>query len=116
MGPSREPRDGKPRDGGRFNETETVDISGGIGADAPEAEDHDWESLEGAPLAPDSVPLDGDIGTEGRIESGTEAGGDLPEEDDDNPDQESDEALPDDEEEHAIRRDMAGQGIRYKPE
>jgi hypothetical protein len=45
-----------------------------------------------------------------------EASGDLPEENDDNPDQVSDEALPDDEEEKAMRHDLGGAGIRYEPE
>jgi hypothetical protein len=113
MGPLR-----KQVDRGRFAETETVDVPGGVEADAPDRTEQDWDSIEGA--APDTAIRSGDgdegDGIEDAVRSGVEASGDLSEEDDDNPDQESDEALPDDEEEHAIRRDMAGQGIRYKPD
>ncbi len=113
MGPLR-----KPVDRSRFDETEDVDMSAGIEADEPEAAEQDWESIEGA--APDAKIRRGDgdegDGIESAVRSGVEAEGELPEEEDDNPDQESDEALPDDEEEHAIRRDMAGRGVRYEPE
>lgn len=88
----------------------TPDADGDIEQDGPTIEEQDWDALEGAPILPDSVPEDGDIGYD------AEKDGELPEEDDDNPDQESDEALPDDEEEHEIRKDLSGQGVRYKPE
>lgn len=42
-----------------------------------------------------------------------EPGGDLPEEDDDNPFQESDEALPDDLEERVLDKDPSRQGSRF---
>lgn len=112
MGPVR-----RQVDRSRFDE-EKPKIAGSIESDKPEGAEQDWDSIEGA--APDTgiMPGDGDEGEgiESAVRSGTEADGDLPEEDDDNPDQESDEVLPDDEEEQAIRRDMGGSGIRYKPE
>ncbi|WP_254026972.1 hypothetical protein [Mesorhizobium ventifaucium] len=54
---------------------------------------------------PGSVPGNGDI----RYDLEKEA--ELPEEDDDNPYQESDEALPDDEEERALSRNPSKQDI-----
>ncbi len=47
---------------------------------------------------------------------GVRKSGELPEEDDDNPDQASDELLPEDGEERAMRGGMSGRGIRYEPE
>lgn len=117
MGPLRKPvdRDRFDRDQPRGDRP---DIEAGIEGDAPEMTDQDWESLEGA--APDDKMTEGDgdagDGIESAVRSGIEVDGDLPEEDDDNPDQDSDEALPDDEEEQALRRDMSGIGTRYEPE
>ncbi|MDR7031501.1 hypothetical protein [Mesorhizobium sp. BE184] len=71
--------------------------------DTPSIAEQDWEDLEGAVPGVDAVP-------------DPESDGELPEEDDDNPDQDSDEALPEDDAEEAIRRDLSGTGIRYKPE
>jgi hypothetical protein len=114
MGPLR-----RPVDRSRFDEDKPdKDIARGMESDAPEDAEQDWESIEGA--APDTAIRQGDgdegEGIESAVGPGREIEGDLPEEDDDNPDQESDEALPDDEEEHAIRRDMGGSGIRYEPD
>ena len=117
MGPLRKPvdRDRFDRDQPRGDRP---DIEAGIEGDAPEMTDQDWESLEGA--APDDKMTEGNgdagDGIESAVRSGVEVDGDLPEEDDDNPDQDSDEALPDDEEEQAMRHDMGGSGIRYEPE
>lgn len=107
----------KQVDRSRFDEAKP-DIAQGIESDEPEIAEQNWESIEGA--APDAEIRQGD-GDQGEgigstVRSGIEADGDLPEEEDDNPDQESDEALPDDDEEHAIRGDMSGVGIRYRPE
>ncbi|TPK71089.1 hypothetical protein FJ930_15805 [Mesorhizobium sp. B2-4-15] len=79
---------GKPR----------TDDDDGPQADSPTIEQQDWDAVKGGQILPDSVPENGDM------RYGTEKEGDLPEEDDDNPYQESDEALPDDEEEAAIAR------------
>jgi hypothetical protein len=113
MGPLR-----KPVDRSRFDETEKIDIPGAIESEAPEPAGPDWESMEGAVPDTEIRPGDGDAGEgiESAVRSGFEESGELPGEEDDNPDQESDEALPDEAEEHAIRRDMAGRGIRYEPE
>lgn len=62
----------------------------------------DWDALEGADFAKETVQLPADP-TFDEIEG--EQPGELPGEDDDNPYQESDEALPDDREEAAISRD-----------
>lgn len=104
-GPRRPPVDRR-----RFDKPARRDIPAGVGSEAPEPAEQDWDALEGAPILPDSVPEnDGEA-------PDVERGEDLAVENDDNPDQESDEALPDDEEEHAIRRDMGGTGVRYEPE
>lgn len=107
MGPAR-----KTVDRSRFDEPTGRDIPAGVESEAPEMEEQDWDELEGA--EPDSMPENGDFRYVEK--DGIEMEGDLPEEDDDNPDQESDEALPDDEDEQAIRRDLGGEGIRYEPE
>jgi hypothetical protein len=107
----------KSVDRSRFNEKEKA-IADRVGDDAPREAEQDWDSLEGARPASTIAQGDGDEGEgiESAVISGVEADGSLPEEDDDNPDQESDEALPDDEERRAIRRDMSGSGVRYTPE
>ncbi|TPM40675.1 hypothetical protein [Mesorhizobium sp. B2-3-4] len=69
----------------------------------PTMEQQDWEELEGAKILPDSGSLEGEPGQEGN----------LPEEDDDNAYQDSDEALPDDIEEAAISRDPSREGSRF---
>ncbi len=75
----------------------------------PAIEPQDWDALEGAEILPDSVAV---IEEDGSVEQS----GDLPGEDDDNPDQDSDNALPEDDEERAIGRRLGGQGIHYDPE
>jgi len=75
--------------------------------DAPGIEQQDWDALEGGRILPDSVATNGDPGDD------AEAQGALPEEDDDNPYQESDEALPDDEEERVLSRDPSKEGSRF---
>lgn len=75
--------------------------------DAPALEQQDWEGLEGTDLAPESAPENGDL----RYED--EPSGELPGEDDDNPFQDSDEALPDDSEEQVLRRDPQKRGTRF---
>jgi hypothetical protein len=73
---------------------------------APELEQTDWDDIEAAdPFAPEPEAEDPEI--EGEVP------GDLPEEDDDNPYQESDEALPDDLEEKVIQRDPSREGSRF---
>ncbi|WP_292421917.1 hypothetical protein [Mesorhizobium sp.] len=58
-------------------------------------------------IPPDSVAVNGDPRDD------AEAEGTLPEEDDDNPYQESDEALPNDEEERSLARDPSKEGSRF---
>ncbi|TPJ89750.1 hypothetical protein FJ434_10060 [Mesorhizobium sp. B2-5-13] len=66
--------------------------------EGPVIEQQDWDALAGAKILPDDAEVE------------DEAEGDLPEEDDDNAYQESDEALPDDVEEAAISRDLSREG------
>lgn len=104
----------RPVDRSRFDRPYRRDVPAAVGREAPERAGQDWDALEAE--ASGSVPADGadpvDVERDGEL---PEEGG-LPEENDDNPDQESDEALPDDEEERAIGRDMGGLGMRYEPE
>lgn len=67
--------------------------------DAPALAEQDWEGIESGELEPTSAPQNGDL------RYPDHASGEHPEEDDDNPEQESDEALPNDQEEAALRRD-----------
>ncbi|MER8376320.1 hypothetical protein NKH19_11870 [Mesorhizobium sp. M1338] len=67
-------------------------------ADGPTIEQQDWDAVKGGQILPDSE--NGDI----------EKDGELPEEDDDNAYQNSDEALPDDQEEAAIKRHPTREG------
>ncbi|TGQ64106.1 hypothetical protein EN829_020865 [Mesorhizobium sp. M00.F.Ca.ET.186.01.1.1] len=88
-------RQGKPR-------TETSDDA--AEADGPTIEQQDWDAVKGGEILPHSIPENGDM------RYGTEKDGDLPGEDDDNANQESDDALPDDEEEAAISRHPTREG------
>ncbi|RWM15602.1 MAG: hypothetical protein EOR72_12770 [Mesorhizobium sp.] len=63
--------------------------------------------MEGGRILPDRVAVNGDP------QDDAEARGDLPEEDDDNPFQDSDEALPDDEEERVLSKDPSKEGSRF---
>ena len=70
----------------------------------------DWKALRTA--EPDeAAPAESD--EERPINGGIEKSGDLPEEDDDNALQESDEALPDDREERALTRHPDREGSRF---
>ncbi|MBZ9848259.1 hypothetical protein LB565_09720 [Mesorhizobium sp. CA14] len=88
-----------PRDKQRSAKTEETE--------APTIEQQDWDALEGGRILPDSVAVNGDP------QDDAEAEGDLPEEDDDNPFQESDEALPDDQEERVLSKDPSKEGSRF---
>lgn len=66
----------------------------------------DWEELEGADLLTAGAPESGD--PRPRHRSGEE-----PEEDDDNPYQESDAAVTQDDEERALSRDPSREGSRF---
>lgn len=68
--------------------------------EAPTREQQDWNAIKGAKILPDSVAGEG----------GLEKDGELPDENDDNAYQDSDDALPDDAEEAAIKRDPARRG------
>ena len=68
-------------------------------SEAPAIAEQDWDAIEAGDLDPTNAPQNGDL----RYEE--EKSGELPEEDDDNPYQDSDEALPNDREEAALRRD-----------
>lgn len=73
--------------------------------EAPTIEKQDWDAVEGDKVLPDSVVVEnGDT---------EETEGALPEEDDDNPYQDSDEALPDDKEERVLSRDPSKEGSRF---
>ncbi|UCI09726.1 hypothetical protein [Mesorhizobium sp. B1-1-8] len=76
-------------------------------AEAPTIEQQDRDDIEGSRILPDSVVVNSDP------QDDVEAEGALPEEDDDNPYQNSDEALPDDEEERALSRDPSKEGSRF---
>lgn len=69
----------------------------------PEPPQLDWDLIGSEPVTTD----DEDVPAEG------EQPGDLPEEDDDNPYQESDEALPDDAEEKVIDRNPEREETRF---
>lgn len=75
--------------------------------DAPALEEQDWEAVRQGRLVPGSAPENGDLRYD------VERSGDLPGEDDDNPFQESDEALPDDDDEAAIERNPGKEGGRF---
>ncbi|KFB10135.1 hypothetical protein [Nitratireductor basaltis] len=72
----------------------------------PALEQEDWDEMEEG-VQPTSIHENGDV----RFEE--EPDGELPEEDDDNPYQESDDALPDRAEERALRRDPSKEGERF---
>ena len=73
--------------------------------EAPTIEKQDWDAVEGDKILPDSVVVEnGDA---------EETEGTLAEEDDDNPYQNSDEALPDDKEERVLSRDPSKEGSRF---
>jgi hypothetical protein len=76
--------------------------------EAPTIEQQDWDALEGTKVLPDSVVV-----VENGFPDRQETEGTLPEEDDDNAYQNSDEALPDDEEERALSRDSSKEGSRF---
>jgi hypothetical protein len=78
----------------------------------PDLEEQDWDAIEAGELEPVSVPDNGDIRYG---EKDDEKSGELPEEDDDNPYQESDAALPEDAEETAISRNLADADRRDEP-
>lgn len=75
--------------------------------EGPALEEQDWEAIESGALAPDSIPENGDLRYD------VERSGETPGEDDDNPYQNSDEALPDDREEAALARDPSKEGGRF---
>lgn len=78
--------------------------------DEPIIEEQDWDALDAGEAKPVAIPENGDLRYS---ENEAEPSGDLPGEDDDNPCQESDEALPDDEEEAAISRNISHEGGRF---
>ena len=74
----------------------------------PEIEEQDWDALESGALDPTSVSENGDIRYRDEGADPAEA-----EQDDDNPYQESDEALPDDKAEKALSRDPSMEGSTF---
>ncbi|MGX7877436.1 hypothetical protein ACVDG5_036755 [Mesorhizobium sp. ORM6] len=74
---------------------------------APSSEQQNWDAVEGAKILPDSVAAERDT------DDAMERDGTLPEEDDDNAYQNSDEALPDDEEERVLSRDPSKERSRF---
>ena len=77
--------------------------------EGPALEEQDWEAIESGAIQPDSIPENGDLRYD------VEREGEVPDEDDDNPYQNSDEALPEDGVEAAIARDPAKEGGRSDP-
>lgn len=75
--------------------------------EGPGLEEQDWDAIESGAITPDSLPASGDPRRD------AEPDGELPGEDEDNPYQNSDEALPDDGEERAIARDPSREGGRF---
>lgn len=73
-----------------------------IAAEDAGLEPQDWNDLEGAEVDEEAA-----LPENGGFREGEPEPGDQPEEDDDNPYQESDTALPDDQEERAITRRLA---------
>lgn len=78
-----------------------------IGNEGPALEEQDWEAIESGAITPDSIPENGDLRYD--VERSVEP----PEDNDDNPYQNSDEALPEDREEAAITRDPFREGSRF---
>lgn len=75
--------------------------------EGPALQEQDWEAIESGAIAPDSIPENGDL----RYDVERSAG--APEEDDDNPYQNSDEALPEDGDETVITRNPSKEGGRF---
>lgn len=96
----------EPRDADERPEAESADQETPLG---PTIEKQDWDALEGGEPEPVSVPENGDF----RYAESDEFSGELPEENDDNPYQESDAALPDDSEEQAIAQNPALDDRRF---
>jgi hypothetical protein len=69
--------------------------------------------IEPEEIVSDDVVADDELAIQGEHLVEPEDAGDLSEDDDDNPYQESDEALPDDEEEREIARDPEREGRRF---
>lgn len=74
---------------------------------APTIAQTDWDEIEAGELEPTDSPANGDL------RYPQEKSGRLPGEDDDNPEQESDEALPDRGEERVLRRNPGKEGGRF---
>ncbi|TPL91479.1 hypothetical protein [Mesorhizobium sp. B2-3-12] len=85
----------------RKTEQPAVQSDDPAATEGPVIEQQDWDALAGAKILPDDVEVE------------DEADGELPEEDDDNAYQESDEALPDDVEEAVLSRDPSREGGRF---
>lgn len=81
-----------------------TDDDDGPEVEGPTIAQLDWDAVKGGQILPDSVSENGDM------RYGTEKDGELPDEDDDNANQDSDDALPDDEEEAAIKRHPTREG------
>lgn len=68
----------------------------------------DWNEVSS-----EEMPIDDELAIRGERHAASEDAGDLSEDDDDNPYQNSDNALPDDEEEDEIARDPEREGHRF---
>lgn len=86
--------------------SEAAIVDEDAGVEGPALEQQDWEAMGTQETAADSVPENGDLRYD------VDPSRDAPEEDDDNPYQESDEALPGDSDEAAIARSAASEGGR----
>jgi hypothetical protein len=78
-----------------------------IREEGPALEEQDWDAIGSGAIRPDSIPENGDLRYD------VERSGEVPEEDDDNPYQNSDEALPEDTDEAAIARNPAKEDGRF---
>ena len=76
------------------------------GRGGPALEEADWDDIAGG-VDPRGVPENGDF------RYSDETDGELPEEDDDNPYQDSDAALPNERAERALRRDPSKERPRF---
>lgn len=84
-------------------DTKANDIREELSDETPDLQQADWDEIQSGIVIREDLPID-EMDEEGPLE------GELPEEDDDNPYMESDEALPDDLEERAIRRNPSREG------
>jgi hypothetical protein len=102
--PGTDTREATDRSREQRDDSASVDDTDDIQIEGPALETQDWDAIAGGEIVPESIPDNGDL----RYDEGGSP--ESLEEEDDNPYQESDEALPDDDEEAAIRRGFRKDG------